>query len=388
VVSETPTHCPAVQVPAIEVCDPAELQPLIDWLRIGEPITEAKQFPRGTVLPGGRIDLCKQSIGPDGAKRVLEALGGTPIKAILFGTGAIGNDGANAVAAALDAGVELETVYLGCDKITDVGPLAEAVERSRVDALWLKRNPIGPDGARRLAEVIARGGPRVLDVYNCELGDAGVAAIARALASPACRVEHVYLGGNAGAAEAAEAIGALIASTTRLRSIQLSASRFASCIAPIAEGLSRNRSIEELGLASCGIDPTGGAQIAEALVRHPALTRLDLAVAPSARALREPANQIGDRGAPALAGLIRANGPLRAIDLRENAITSRGAFPILEALHANHQLVELKLHHRVARTIRRSIRLRLDANAARTGKPAMPAHVAAIQSVYRAPRPG
>jgi hypothetical protein len=379
----TPTHCPAVAVPTVTPCDPTELQPLIDYLRHGESPADALSFTRGTVLPGGRLDLCKQSIGPDGAARVLDALDGSGIRTILFGTGAIGNTGAKAVADALDRGVELETVYLGCNKITDVGPLAEAVERSNVDALWLKRNPLGEAGGKRLAEVIARGGPRVLDVYNCELGDAGVAAIARALASPACRVEHVYLGGNAAGSAAAEALGELLATTTRLRSLQLSASRFTDCIAPIARGLAHNRSLEELGLATCGITPGGGTAIADALVRHPHLLRIDFAIAPSSRALAEPANRIGDAGAPALANLIRANGPLRSLDLRENSITSKGAFPILEALYANHHVVELSLHHRVARTIRRSIRARLDANAARAPKFVMPAHVAAIQSVYR-----
>ena len=82
--------------------------------------------------------------------------------------------------------------------------------------------------------------------------------------------------------------------------------------------------------------------------------------------------------------MLRANGPLRSLDLRENAITSRGAFPILDALHANEQLVELHLHHHVARTIRRSIRARLNANGARLGPSPIPAHLAAIQSVYRA----
>ena len=385
----TRAHCPAVAVPSITPCDPAELEPLIEYLRRGEESPEAVAFPRGTVLPGGRLDLCKQSLGPDGARRVLDAMsssGGTKIRTILFGTGAIGNTGARAVADALDRGVELDTVYLGCNKITDVVPLAEAIERSKVDALWLKRNPLGEAGGKRLAQVIARGGPRVLDVYNCELGDAGVAAIAEALASPTCRVEHVYLGGNAAGAAATAAIGTLLATTTRLRSIQLSASPIVHCIAPIARGLASNRSLEELVLASCGLSPEGGRAIAAALTHHPRLLRLDLAIAPSARALDEPANEIGDAGAPAFAELVRANGPLRALDLRENSITSRGAFPILEALHANQHLVELRLHHHVARTIRRSIRVRLDANAAHSGKLAMPPHVAAIQSVYRAPR--
>ena len=59
---------------------------------------------------------------------------------------------------------------------------------------------------------------------------------------------------------------------------------------------------------------------------------------------------------------------------------------ILRALASNTSLVELGLHHRVARTIRRRIRARLHDNAARTHPPSgPPRHVAMIQSVYRAP---
>jgi hypothetical protein len=185
----TKTHCPAVAVPAVTVCDPEELRPLADWLAADRRADEPVRFPRGTVLPDGRLDLCKQSIGPDGARVVLDALrGAKSIRSILFGTGAIGNEGASAVAAALDDGLELDTVYLGCNRIDDVGALADAVSRSRVDALWLKRNPLGETGAKQLADVIAGGGPRVLDVYNCELGDAGVTAIVEALGSPSSRV--------------------------------------------------------------------------------------------------------------------------------------------------------------------------------------------------------
>jgi hypothetical protein len=390
----TKTHCPAVAVPAVVPCDPAELAPLVDWLAGAAAAPDAPiQFPRGTVLPDGRLDLCKQSIGPGGAQLVLDALREhkPPIRAILFGTGAIGDTGAAAVAAAIDDGVSLETVYLGCNKIgaAGAGVLADAIARTRVDALWLKRNPLGVEGAHRLAELVTSGAPlRVLDAYNCELGDDGVAVLAEALASPRSRVEHVYLGGNAAGPRAAEAIAALVARSTTLRSLQLSASRFAEHGAVLAAGLAKNSSLEELGLGSCGIDAAGGTAIAEALARHPRLLRLDFGVAPSARALGEPPNCIADSGAPAIAELVRANGPLRALDLRWNGITSRGAMPILEAMYANHSLVELRLAHFIAKTIRRSLRRRLAANAERMGPSVMPPHVAAIQSVYRTvPKP-
>lgn len=389
------THCPAVAVPAFTPCDPAELAPLTGWLALDQAAAAALRFPRGTVLPDGRLDLCKQAIGPDGARAVLDALRGNRfVRSILLGTGAIGNAGARAVAGALDGGASLDTVYLGCNHIDADGldALASAVARRGVTALWLKRNPLGPGGARRLAALIAGGAPlRVLDAYNCELGDDGVALLAEALASPASQVEHVYLGGNGAGPRAAAALSALLSATRRLRSLQLSASRFGPHAGELAAGLARNTSLEDLGLASCGLDPAGAAALAESLTRHPRLGRLDLGLAPSSRALGEPPNRIADDGAPAYAVLVRANGPLATLDLRETGITSRGAMTLLEALHASDALVELRLRRFVARTILRAIRKKLDANAARAGAatPVMPPHVAAIQSVYRtlAPAP-
>jgi hypothetical protein len=111
---------------------------------------------------------------------------------------------------------------------------------------------------------------------------------------------------------------------------------------------------------------------------------LDLGAAASARALDEPANQLGDDGAIAIAELVATTKTLRAIDVRANAITSHGAMAIQRALAHNVSLVELGLRCLVARTIRRRIRTLLAANAART-RPASgpPHHVAMIQSVYR-----
>jgi hypothetical protein len=387
----TPTRCPAVNVPAVTPCDPEELRPLLAWLTRGEQAEDVMRFPRGAVLPDGRLDLCKQSIGPDGARLVLDALRGTrAVRTILFGTGAIGNTGARAVAEALDDGLALDTVYLGCNRIDAEGAsvLAAAVARSGVRALWLKRNPLGADGACPLAELIAGGAElTVLDLYNCELGDEGVATIARALASPRSRVEHVYLGGNASGRVAADAIAELLASPTRLRSLQLSASRFAGLGAILARGLASGQpTLEELGLACCQLDHADGAAIATAAIDHPRLLQLDLGWAPSANALGEAPNRLTDASAPAVAELVRANGPLRVLDVRRTGITSRGASSILEAVQANTQLVRLGLNDHVARTIRRSLRRTLDANAAAHHLPGMPAHVAEIQSVYRTKR--
>lgn len=385
----TRTHCPAVAVPEIVPCPPGELAPLVDWLERREPARATLTFPRGTVLADGRLDLCKQALGPDGVRRVLEALRGHPsIRSILFGTGAIGNAGAAAVAAALDDGLALETVYLGCNRIDDAGlvALGGALSRSQVWALWLKRNPLGVAGARRIAELVAGGAAlRVLDLYNCELDDEGVALVAEALGASRSRVEHVYLGGNAASGRAATALAGALTTTTTLRTLQVAASRLGDDGAiAIAEGLVRNTSLEELGLASNAIGPRGAAALARALATHPRLAVLDLGVALSARALGEPSNHIGNDGALAIAEPVAATASLRALDLHANGITSHGAMAILRALERNDSLVELGLQHGVAKTIRRRIRARLLANAGSGRPPAgPPRHVTMIQSVYR-----
>ena len=378
------THCPAVGVPVIVPCDPRELSPLVAWLSRREAPATTIAFPRGTVLADGRLDLCKQAIGPDGARVVLDALRGHPaIRTILFGTGAIGNAGASAVAGALAEGLPLETVYLGCNRIDHVGAaaLAGALDASSVRALWLKRNPLGVAGARAIADAPHLSHLSVLDLFNCELDDEGVASVARALANPAVRVEHVYLGGNAAGWCAARAVAELLAETRTLRTLDLSASRLGDDGAEtLAAGLAANASLEGLALANNAIGSRGAAALGAAIARHPRVAALGLGTVTAARALGEPTNHIGDAGAFAMADLIATTTTLRSLDLHGNGITSHGAFAIARALAQSSTLVELGLHRDVAKTIRRRIRQRLAANAVPL---AVPPHVMAIRSVYR-----
>ena len=59
---------------AFESCDPAELGPLVEHLNSRSPVQLQTAFPRGTHLPDGRLDLCKQCIGPRGTEVVASAV--------------------------------------------------------------------------------------------------------------------------------------------------------------------------------------------------------------------------------------------------------------------------------------------------------------------------
>ena len=145
----TPTSCPVVQ----NQTELQDLEPLLHVLQQNTLPSEVMQFPKGSLLPIGSLDLCKQSLGVQGCERIVEALRSqNVVHTLLLGTNAIGDQGAARVAELIRYG-HLESVYLGCNLIG-----AEGVEQivqalitdQKVKALWLKRNPIGAQGINNI----------------------------------------------------------------------------------------------------------------------------------------------------------------------------------------------------------------------------------------------
>ncbi|NUU22448.1 MAG: ribonuclease inhibitor, partial [Streptomycetaceae bacterium] len=138
------------------------LDPLLARLAEDGPVGERVDFPVGTLLPDGRLDLCKQDLGPDGGRAVAAALRPSgPVRHLLMGTDMLGDAGAIAVTRAA-AEAEVDTVYLGCNLIGPDG--ARGIEGALrdnpgVSGLWLKRNPLGGTGARTVADLVRDGSP-------------------------------------------------------------------------------------------------------------------------------------------------------------------------------------------------------------------------------------
>jgi hypothetical protein len=138
---------------ALPATDPKameQLEPLLHVLRTNVRVSAPTAFPRGSLMPDGRLDLCKQGLGPEGAKAVAEALReNTSVSALLMGADAIGNDGAQAISDLIEHNRALTTVFLGCNQIDEVGAraLARALAGNpSVKGLWLKRNALGGAG--------------------------------------------------------------------------------------------------------------------------------------------------------------------------------------------------------------------------------------------------
>ncbi|GAB3159159.1 hypothetical protein GCM10027290_63680 [Micromonospora sonneratiae] len=376
----TPVRCPAISHPETGLADPSDFVPLLT--RLGDPagVEQAEEFPRGTLQPDGRLDLCKQGVGPVMSSRLVHAAARSGhTRHLLLGTNGLGDEGLQAVAAALPPDHRIETLYLGCNRINAAGidPLAERLAEDQViRALWLKRNPIGDEGVLRLCSALARNRTlRTLDLVNVGVTVRGLTRLADTLAQRDVPLERLFLGGNGLGPEAVPALGALVREAG-IHELYLAANHLgdsgAAALAEEATGLPMT-----LGLGGNGITPAGVRMLAARLTGWQSL---DLARPPSERALGAHGNVVGDEGAAALAGALPGS-KLRRLDLRRTEITGRGAKLLLQVLDGHPTLEYLGLSGGVPRRMRRQATATLQP----ADRPLTPPHpdLRAIASVYR-----
>lgn len=375
---------------AFEPCDPAELGPLLAHLARGTAAEGRLDFPRGVLLPDGRLDLCKQRVGPAGVAAVTAAMRNHPqVRHLLLGADGLGDAGAHAVAGLVRDG-RLETVYLGCNFITAAGASelgAALADQPTVTGLWLKRNPLGDAGVRALAAGLRRNTTlRTLDLTQTGLTAAGLAALAEWLCGGAA-VERLYLCGNRLGPAEADGLAELLRGCAGLRHLYVSVNRLGDAGAStIAAGLAGNRTLRTLSLAGNGLGPVGVAALAAAVRTHPALEVLELGRQPSEGVLGERRNTAGDDGAASLAAVLPGHRTLAVLDLGANGVGEPGAACLVDGLVGNQSLVELVVGRGVSRPRRREIAALLARNrAAGASAPAAP-ELACIRSVYRTAR--
>ncbi|WP_260327662.1 ribonuclease inhibitor [Streptomyces sp. Ag109_O5-1] len=375
-------------VPRVAPRPAAELAPLLDWLRAGRPAGERLDFTAGTALPDGRLDLCKQGVGAAGAALIAEALaeGPAPVRHLLLGTDALGDEGAEAVAG---SGAEVETLYLGCNGITAGGAcrIADQLRASPqvVTGVWLKRNPLGGGGGRAAAELIESARSlRTLDLVQTGLDPAGAAVLADALLAAAGngrRIERLFAGGNPLGEAGARALAAVVAQGA-VDELYVSAARLGDEGALLlADALDRAPygHLARLSVASNGIGPSAAARLVTAAASA-GVTLLDLGRVRAAAVLAAPDNRVDLAAADAIGrALAGAEHRLAHLVLTHTGMRSREAHRLLD--HAADAATATR--YRLGTGIAASVKRRLADLSAHIPAPAVPADVAAVRSVHR-----
>ncbi len=366
-------------------CDAAELQPLLRALEAGTPVDEPVAFPRGTLLPDGRLDLCKQQLGPENLALITRALQDNRfVQSLLLGADFIGDAGAVQVGSLLEANSGLKTVFLGCNGIGRSGleALARGVEaHGGIDALWLKRNPIGPDGAARLAELLPRTSVRVLDLVSTDIGPDGLKHLVSSLVSEPSSLEILYLGGNGLTPGDAPLIARLIRGCASLRELFVGANLLGDDgVSEIAEALAESP-LRAIGLSSNGITCDGAERVARA-IRGSSVLTLDLGYSRSTDAVGATGNRIGDDGAEAIASALQTC-PLQRMDLSGNQVGLRGGLALALAIERAASVRRVALCKSIPRSVRRRIDAAIASNRQGAGDGPAADHVRAVRSVYR-----
>jgi hypothetical protein len=373
----TPVRCPAIEHPDLPLADAADLEPLLSRLAAPTTVEADETFTLGTLRPDGRVDLCKQGLGPAGVARLLPAAARSRHAVhVLLGTNAIGDEGARSVADGLAAGHGLRTLYLGCNRIGADGAAALArrlADDETVQAVWLKRNPVGDAGTGALAAMLRRNQAiRTLDLANTGLTVDGLRMLLAALAERSEPLERLFLGGNGFDPDSAGLLAALIRDAG-VRELYLPANHLGDSGAGVLAAAADPARPVRLGLGGNGIGPDGARELAGNL--H-GIEALDLGRPPSERSLGAPPNVTGDAGAAALAAALPGS-PLRRLELRHTGITSRGAKTVLAAVTGDTRLEYVGFGPGVPRRVKRAMAPRL--------RPAARTHpdLHAIASLYR-----
>lgn len=376
--------CPVGGTQALPPEERALLAPVLAYLEANDWQSQDTVFPKGTIRPDGRLDLCKQSIGPAGARLVTESLRqNTHIRHLLLGTNGIGDAGAAALVPLVAENTSLQTLYLGCNYIQPPGIalLCDALALNKsVEGLWLKRNPLGDAGLSHVARLLEQNYTiRILDLVNTQLGPEGLQQLVDVLVGSRCTVERLYLGGNQLTPESAPLLARLLTESRTLTGLLLNVNRLGDtgCLV-LAEALQKNTTLIELGLASNGAGETGVIALLKAIEGHPSLQVVDLGYSPSTRVLGAQPNELNDRVAEVLGDYLVVNDKIRSLNLLRHAFTNTGFAHLVRGLKQNTSLQKLVIDGKPPAWIREFAKGN-DHRFSLTTDPA----VAAIKSVYR-----
>ena len=390
----------------------AELVPIFEHLAKGGTAA-GPAFPRGATFRDGRLDMCKQVVGPEFIGDLAQAVrrGGATarIEHFLIGNNVVGDAGAADIADMVTDpdGPHLKTLYLAGNAFGPAGAkaLSDALAQDQsVRALWLKRNPLGPEGGRALGEMLAQNTSiETLDLVNTGLMDAGVEALFDGLARNRV-LRTLYLDANGLGPRSAAAMaryfkGIEARGERGLTGIFLGINRLGCDGAQVlTDALGTYGLLERLDLGANRIE-TGGLAATLAMARvMPGLKYLGLGLYKSASDMGELPNWFGDAGAAMVADHIAARGGPEAIEIKDTHIGPDGLAMLGDALEQQSAVLELSaaqyglkqpaLFHRIERFLERNVQAKLGIGLAayRNGPLRIAKHgpdIDDIASIYR-----
>jgi Ran GTPase-activating protein (RanGAP) involved in mRNA processing and transport len=333
----------------VEVAKEEDLLPFMNHLQSNNPVqpnmpeetiftgdeVNCMRFDRGAVYTDGRMDLCKQVVGPDHIERLMDALrNNTHIRHFLLGNNVIGLRGAKAIAAFLSGPhlPQIETWYLAgnCIDAEGIGFLAAALQTDpHMRHLWLKRNPLTPAGMGHIGELLRRNqNIKTLDLHNTAVLDEGMEALCAGLAENDS-LRYLYLDANGISETGIEHLARYFATRDPAKkgaaNLWVDMNRLGDEGAiKLFKSLRNYKWIKRLVIGSNGLTAAAARVAYECLADKPNLRVLDLGVYKATADMGEATNRIGDEGLEWIGRLVQDNTALRMVNVLHNGVTLAG----------------------------------------------------------------
>lgn len=328
----------------VDVAKLEDLKPFLDTLaknKKAEPNTSVGKedsvqvFNLGAYYTDGRVDMCKQVVGPSWIQSLMDSIKNNPyVTHFLLGNNIVNLEGAEAISKFIsdpDTVPKIKTWYIAGNRIDFRGLdlIAKSLETdTNVDSLWLKRNPLGIEGGKILNRLLLRNTSiRILDLHNTGLFDQGVDDLMHGLEQNTT-LRSLYLDANGLTVASGLILANYFQKLTTLDQhgidrLYVSINRLDDQgIQELVKALGKYRFIKCLSISSNRFGPETAKIIYESFKSHPTLAYLDLGVYKSTYDMGELPNNIGDQGVEWICKLVRENSTIQVLNIIGNNISA------------------------------------------------------------------
>ena len=353
------------------------------------------EFKRGVVYPDGRMDLCKQVVGPTWIGALMDSLKtNTQVEHFLLGNNITNLEGGRAIGEYLATphSNKIKTWYLAGSEFNSraveaiVDGFITAGDKD-VKALWLKRNPLYAEGMRHIRRLLETNTSiKVLDLHNTAIGikelaytdglnrferyqtENGIRELCEGLKVNET-LERLYLGANAIDQKLVQYLADYFRFKTTYQrpgiiGLWLDMNKLTDDGCRILCEALENYPIRVLELGSNLISEIGMSYITRYLRNHPTLEVLHLGLYKATADMGVAVNNISDAGVPHICELIEQT-KLRHLDISMNNISSEGMAHVAVSLEKNTTLwylnykqygqeIEQKIVHKITKLVERN----------------------------------
>lgn len=356
----------------VDISPLKELEPFFQHLatdgimRAYDTPAEHLEFIRGAVYPDGRMDLCKQVVGPTWIGDLMTALkSNTQVQHFLLGNNITNLEGGRAIGEFLTTPRpnKIKTWYLAGSEFSSkaleyiITGFLESNDND-VSALWLKRNPLYAESMFHIRKLLeSNKSIKVLDLHNTAIGlkelafsdetnnferhitDNGIKEVCEGLKVNEI-LENLYLGANALTQSSINYLANYFQFKVNhcrpgIKSLWLDMNKLTDEGCKVLCESLVNYPIRVLELGSNFISEVGMAHITRCFRNHSTLEVLHLGLYKATADMGVTTNNISDSGTSYICELIENNTSIRHLDISMNNISNEGISIISASLEKN-----------------------------------------------------